>query len=293
LHSSQSTRPYIGKTAQQELQIIFVDLPNQRKIAAILSAYDDLIENNTRRIQILEEMAQAIYREWFVHFRFPGHENVPMVESGTELGEIPEGWEVNLLGDFGEIITGKTPSKKVNNYWDSPDVPFIRTPDMHDQFFCLHTTDYLSQAGADSQSNKYLPPNSLCVSCIGTVGIVTITSRRSQTNQQINSIVLNHHFELEFLYFSILELKETIQLYGSTGATMSNLSKGKFMVLKVIKPSDELLAMYHTAASPMFELIENLQLKNLNLQTTRDLLLPRLISGQVDVSELEIDVVRP
>ena len=153
--------------------ILTPPLTTQRKIAAILSAYDDLVENNTRRIRILEEMAQAIYREWFVHFRFPGHEGVKMVE--TELGLAPEGWELRKLDDFGEVITGKTPSKNNIEYWDTPDVPFIRTPDMHDQFYCIETTDYLSTKGAKSQSNKDLPPNSLCVSCIGTVGIVTIT----------------------------------------------------------------------------------------------------------------------
>lgn len=87
----------------KQLKVPLPPIPIQRKIAAILSAYDDLIENNTRRIRILEEMAQAIYREWFVHFRFPGHEGVRMVES--ELGLIPEGWEVCLLKSIAEINT--------------------------------------------------------------------------------------------------------------------------------------------------------------------------------------------
>lgn len=160
-------------------EIHLPSISNQRKIAAVLSAYDDLIENNARRIQILEEIAQAIFRQWFVEFKFPGHEDVPSVDSGTQLGEIPEGWETKTLSDFGEVITGKTPSKKVDEYWNSCDIQFIRTPDMHDQFYCIETTDHLSLKGAESQSNKYLPPNSLCVSCIGTVGIVTITAVRA------------------------------------------------------------------------------------------------------------------
>lgn len=94
--------------------------------------------------------------------------------------------------------------------------------------------------------------------------------------------------DLEFLYFSLLNLEETIKLYGSTGATMANLSKGKFMALRVITPSKELRAKYHQIASPMFEQIRNLQQKNANLRTTRDLLLPRLVSGELDVSQLEI-----
>jgi type I restriction enzyme S subunit len=280
--------PHISAAQIRDYAFLLPPLEIQRKIAAVLSAYDDLIENNTRRIQILEEMAQAIYRQWFVEFKFPGYEGVPLLDSGTQLGEIPEGWEIKTLGDFGKVVTGKTPSKKVDEYWNSCDVQFIRTPDMHDQFYCIETTDHLSLKGADSQSNKYLSPNSLCVSCIGTVGIVTITAVRAQTNQQINSIVLHDLSDLEFLYFSLLNLEETIKLYGSTGATMANLSRGKFMALRVITPSKELRAKYHEIDSPMFEQIKNLQQKNANLRATRDLLLPRLVSGKVDISELEI-----
>ena len=93
----QLVQPEFQTKDVARLRYSFPPLPTQRKIAAILSAYDDLIENNTRRIQILEEMAQALYREWFVHFRFPGHENVRMVDSGTELGEVPDGWEVREM----------------------------------------------------------------------------------------------------------------------------------------------------------------------------------------------------
>jgi type I restriction enzyme S subunit len=93
--SSQSTRPYVGITAQRSLRVLVHPLPVQHRIASILSAYDDLIENNTRRIAILEDMARALYREWFVHFRFPGHEKVKMVES--PLGPIPKGWDASVL----------------------------------------------------------------------------------------------------------------------------------------------------------------------------------------------------
>src|SRR5699024_1743317 len=97
------------------LKNVEIELPSldiQKKIASTLSAFDDLIENNSRRIEILEEMARRIYREWFVHFRYPGHEEDALVDSGTELGEIPEGWEVKKLENFGEIVLGKTPSTK-------------------------------------------------------------------------------------------------------------------------------------------------------------------------------------
>ena len=284
--------PAIDKDIISRAEISLPSLPIQCKIAAILSAYDDLIENNTRRIKILEVMAQAIYREWFVHVRFPGYENMRMVDSGTKLGKVPDEWEIKHLGEIGEVITGKTPSKKVPDYWDNNDIQFIRTPDMHDQIYCISTNDYLSNKGAESQKNKYLPPNSLCVSCIGTVGIVTITSVIAQTNQQINSIILNQSYDLEFLYFALQDLQETMHQHGASGATMSNLSKGKFMALEIIYPQRELRSKFHEIASTMFDEIKNLQYRNANLIGTRDLLLPKLLSGEIDLSYSQTQLIQ-
>jgi len=258
------TFPNLTKDSIHSFKIPYPE--NRHKIADVLSAYDDLIEVNARRIRVLEAIAQSMYREWF--------ENM-------------EGWETKTIGDYGNVITGKTPSKTVEDYWNSRDVPFIRTPDMHGQFYCIEATDYVSIEGANSQKNAYIPPNSLCVSCIGTVGIVTIASVKSQTNQQINSIVLNDLSDLEFLYFELLGLKETLQSYAATGATMANLSKGKFMAMNVPYPPKELREKFHSVASPMFEQIKTLQYKNANLRRTRDLLLPRLVSGEVGVEGLE------
>ena len=281
------TRASLNNNDLSYLTIYYPSKNHQRKIASILSPYDDLIENNTRRIKILEEMAQRIYREWFVHFRFPGHEKVKMVESA--LGMIPEGWKINDLKEFGEILTGKTPSKKRPEYYDD-DIPFIKTPDMHDNMFCIITGECLSELGAQSQSNKTLPPNSLCVSCIGTAGVVSITAIPSQTNQQINSIKIKQELLREFLFFSLVGLKETINLHGATGATMVNLSKGKFESLKVTTPPNNLIKSYHEIAEPIFDEIKNLQYKNHNLRQTRDLLLPKLISGKIDVEDLNIEI---
>lgn len=275
-------------------------LLTQRKIAGILSAYDDLIENNTRRIEILEEMARMLYREWFVKFRFPvdggngggdRHSNnhpVELVES--ELGLIPKGWKVGKVAEFGKVITGKTPSKKKPEYYGDF-MPFIKTPSMHGQMFCLEVEEYLSQAGVQSQRNKILPPDTLIVNCIGALaGSVSITSEYSQTNQQINAVVLNKLKDREFLYFSLVEAKERLIQLGATGATMINVSKGKFENLGIITPNALLLEKFHKSIASKFNLIKNLQQKNINLRKTRDLLLPRLISGEIDVEELDINL---
>ena len=124
-----------------------------KRATSILSAYDELIENSQRRIKILEAMARALYREWFVHFRFPGHEKLPRVAS--PLGDIPKGWEVKSIQQLGSVITGKTPSKANADFYGS-DVPFVKTPDMHGNMFILGTSDCLSTAGAVRRVGEWL-----------------------------------------------------------------------------------------------------------------------------------------
>ena len=255
-------------------------MPIQQRIASILSAYDELIENSQRRIKILEAMARGLYREWFVNFRFPGHENYPRVASA--LGEIPQGWDVKVIQDFGKVVTGKTPSK-ANAGFFGENVPFVKTPDMHGNLFILGTNESLSTAGANSQANKTLPVGSICVSCIGTIGVVSITTEDCQTNQQINSVVLAKSEYREFLFLRLQEAKQALENLGSNGATMGNVNKSKFESMKVVAPTDVLLVDFHRFAQPMFNSILRLTRQIQNLRRTRDLLLPRLLSGQVIV----------
>lgn len=154
------------------------------------------------------------------------------------------------------------------------------------------TGEPLSVLGAESQSAKTLPIGSISVSCIDSVGIVSIIGIKAQTNQQINSVAQDSDMDREFLYFSVLGLKEIIQMYASSGATMSNLSKGKFESLRIICPRKNLVSIFHDTVFPMFELIKSSQKKIGVLRQTRDLLLSRLISGELDVSELDIETAR-
>ena len=259
-------------------------LPTQQRIAGILSAYDELIESSQRRIKILEAMARGLYREWFVHFRFPGHENHPRVASA--LGEIPQGWDVKAIKDFGKVVTGKTPSKTNADFFGD-DVPFIKTPDMHGNIFVLDTNESLSIVGAKSQSKKTLPIGSICVSCIGTIGVVSITTEECQTNQQINSVVLAKNEYREFLFLRLQDTKQALENLGSNGATMGNVNKSKFESMEVVAPIDALLADFHRHTEPMLKNILHLTRQIHNLRRTRDLLLPRLLSGQINVEAAE------
>jgi type I restriction enzyme S subunit len=239
-------------------------------------------------------MARALYREWFVHFRFPGHDRLPslagrragdegrQVRVASPLGDIPQGWQVKSIQQFGTVITGKTPSKANADFYGN-DVPFVKTPDMHGNMFILGTSDCLSTAGAESQANKTLPADSICVSCIGTIGVVSITTEDCQTNQQINSVVLANPASREFLFLRLQDAKQTLENLGANGATMGNVNKGKFEAMEIVCPPDEVFARYHRLVEPMFSEILSLFRQIQNLRRTRDLLLPRLLSGQVEL----------
>lgn len=273
-----------GASGRQRADLKFIkkikfdlpSLPIQQKIASILSSYDRLIENNTRRIRLLEQMAENLYKEWFVRFRFPEHEKVEMVNG------LPKGWEIKVIADFGRIETGKTPPMSNRDLYGG-DILFVKTPDMHGKMFVRSTSETLSQEGNNYQRTKLLPINSIMVSCIGTAGIVSINTNLAHTNQQINSIILNNLEDLEWLYYVCRQLKPTIELFGATGATMTNLSKGKFEKLKIVVPKVDFRGAFHKRIRPYFKEIYALEQQNTLLTRQRDLLLPRLMSGKLEV----------
>jgi type I restriction enzyme S subunit len=256
-------------------------LSQQNTISGILFSYDTLIENNSHRIDILESMAENIYREWFVRLRFPGHEKTKVVKG------VPEGWNIKSISSLGKTVTGKTPPTLEKKFYSGP-YPFIKTPDMHDRMFLINTEETLSEEGLKFQKSQTIPENSICVSCIGTGGVVSLTAAISQTNQQIHSLIPREKEYREWGYFTLRGMKETIQLFGYTGATMTNLSKGKFDNLKCLVPSEEILIKFHKHTYNMFESIKTLQKLNSNLVTSRDRLLSRLMNGKIDVEKLDI-----
>ena len=266
----------IAISSIKEYEFNLPSIYEQRQLANILSAYDDLIENNQKQIKLLEEAAQRLYKEWFVDLRFPGHENVEIVDG------VPEGWHYKKISSFGSVITGKTPSTAKSQYYGGK-VPFIKIPDMHKGIFPLVTEITLSLEGANSQKNKFIPKNSIMVSCIATVGLVNISVEDCQTNQQINSIVLADERSLYYLYFAMKDLKSLLDGVGSNGATMTNVNKEKFSNLLILCPDTILLEKCYEYSKPLFDKILNLS-KNINYLTeARDRLLPKLMSGEIEV----------
>lgn len=272
-----ATVAHVNLPAIRNLKIELPEKSVQDKIGTILVTYDDLIENNQKQIKLLEEVAQRLYKEWFVDLRFPGHENTKIVDG------VPEGWNECTVESFGTVITGKTPPTSNKEYYTNGKVPFVTIPDMHNVVYPLKTEKKLTIEGAQTQKNKYIPPNSVMISCIGTVGLVSIATEVCQTNQQINSIILNNEDDLYFFYESMLRMKDLLGGLGSNGATMTNVNKSKLEKLIIISPSKDIVKQYNDVCKPLFESALNLSRKNVYLKNMREALLPKLMSGEVEV----------
>lgn len=300
LYYFYQTNPWIKTTGStinrlynndiKNLEISFPDLIKQQSIAAVLSALDKKIALNKQINARLEEMAKTLYDYWFVQFDFPDANGKPYKSSGGEMvfdetlkREIPKGWEVKSLGEIeNNIITGKTPSTQYSKFFNG-DIPFITIGDIRNNTFIIKTEQNLSIEGANSQKNKYLPEGSLCVSCIATVGLIGFTTRQAQTNQQINSIIFNHDYNKEFLYFY---LKDYFLVgKAKTGNTFANMNKGDFEKILVLYPNLRLLQKYSNKMVLVFNQINNLSKQNHHLTQLRDFLLPMLMNGQVSVAE--------
>jgi len=255
-------------------------LPVQRRIAGILSAYDELIENSQRRIKILESMARALYREWFVHFRFPGHENHPRVPS--PLGKIPKGWEVKAVADSFGILGGGTPSRKEPGYWKDGTIQWFVPSDLTraGTMFMDDSGDHITERGLAESSARLFPARSVMLTSRATIGAIAINTHEASTNQGFITCIPNEHASLYFLYHWLTENVPMFQGMAS-GATFKEISRGVFKTIEFVQPPKKLLRNFEDSVVPMAEQIHVFQRQIQNLRQTRDLLLPRLLSGLV------------
>ena len=242
---------------------LFPSLPEQRAIAAVLSSLDDKIDLLHRQNKTLDAMAEALWRKMFVEEANPN-------------------WEKGKLGDYGEIICGKTPSKKVAEYFGGH-IPFIKIPDMHGNVFVFETEDSLTEAGRKSQQSKTIPARSICVSCIATVGLVVMNAIESQTNQQINTIIPNKESHRYFLFSLMRNMADELSARASGGTATDNLNTGDFSRIEISKPPENFIQKFNDLVRAHFEKIYANQLQIRTLYSLRNTLLPKLMSGEVRV----------
>ena len=275
----------LGGTAQpqanaQVLTSFPIPLPplhTQRKIASIISAYDDLIENNTRRIEILEEMVRTIYREWFVEFRFPGYEKVLMVESG--LGLIPQGWEVKQLSEMCHVIMGLSPKSEFYNE-TGDGLPFHQG-----------VTDFGERFPTDrvycTIQKRIAEADDILFSVRAPVGRINIANKKIVIGRGLSAIRSKEGNQA----FLLQQLKDRFQEEDTmgSGAIFNAIRKTDLLRIPLLTPTESVIGKFEEIVNPIFAELANLTLKNINLRQTRDLLLPKLILGELDVSKLDID----
>ena len=273
--TSASAVPGINRNTVHKETVSLPDIETQRRIASTLSMLDEKIKTNTEINDNLEQQAQALYKAWFVDL-------IPYNRV------MPSDWFNGTVDDLAkEIICGKTPSTKIPEYYGG-DIPFITIPDMHGKIYTISTERCLSTYGANTQAKKTLPKNAICVSCIGTAGLVTLVASKSQTNQQINSIIPKDNFSPYYIYLLMQTLSEVINKLGQGGSTIVNLSKAQFGKIKVCIPSVATMRGFDEIVAPLFTMILKNQKEIIRLSSLRDTLLPKLMSGELDVSAVQL-----
>ena len=215
-----ATVAHVNMSTIARVPVELPSLEEQKEVAQILEVIDSKIGCNKRINDNLLNQVRIIFDNWFSSF---SHFD----------GARPKDWKMGTINDLAEsIVCGKTPSTKNKSYYGN-EIPFVTIPDMHNSTYIVKTERYLSKLGGDSQYNKYLPPNSICVSCIGTAGLVSFVHTTSQTNQQINSIIPKKNISPYYVFLLMEKLSQKIQSLGSSGSTIVNLNKEQFSQIEV------------------------------------------------------------
>ena len=250
-----AAQPNMSGSQIEDVEIPYPPLHTQRRIASILSAYDELIENNQRRTRILEDMARSLYREWFIHFRYPGHESVPHVDS--PLGQIPQGWVVKKLGEVLELNYGKALKKEDRREGEYPVFGSSGVVGTHDTALVKGPGIIVGRKG--NVGSVFWCGNDFFV--IDTAYFVTSS------------------IPLRFLFYVLPTLN-----FINSDAAVPGLSRNQAYTLEVLVPPASLLEKFCELAGRFEHQAATLQRQTANLRRTRDLLLPRLLSGQVSLA---------
>ena len=276
--SGDSAVPGLNRDTAHRQEVYVPDLRTQKRIASTLGSFDKLIENNRRRIEILEEMARLLYREWFVHFRFPGHEDVELVDS--YLGRIPEGWAAVRLASACSLVMGQSPKSEYYNDIGEG-LPFHQGVSDFGPRFPTHTK-------WTTVDKRVAEPGDILFSVRAPVGRINVASDRLVVGRGLSAIRALDGFQ----YFLLLQLKDQFSVEDSIGGgTIFNaVTKKDMESIHLLKPIPFVLEEFEKIVTPMADLVANLTRQNVSLREARALLLPRLVSGELDVSELDLEL---
>ena len=250
----------------------------QDKIANVLRTYDVLIENNQKQIKLLEEAAQRLYKEWFVDLRFPGYEDAKIVDG------VPEGWTEKNMEDICDSIGGGTPSTKVDEYYNGGKIRWVTPTDItrKNGLILLDTDKKITEEGLYNSSAKMVPPYTILMTSRASVGFFGLCEYEVCTNQGFISCIpyqVNVRF---YLLYNLIYRVDEIRAKAS-GSTFLEISKKTFRKLRIILPSEYVLDEFTKQIHHMIQKMEVLTKSILKLQEARDRLLPKFMSGEIEV----------
>jgi type I restriction enzyme, S subunit len=279
------------------LDIRNLKLPNlpslkvQQEIGDTLGNLDAKIDNLRRQNETLEEIARSIFKHWFIDFEFPNPDGKPYKSSGgamvrSDLGDIPEGWQVSTIGSEVETVGGGTPSTTEPSYWENGDIAWYSPTDLtrSKTLFSIDSEKKITKTGLQKSSAKLFPKYSLLLTSRATIGEVTISTKDASTNQGFITIIPNEKFSIHFLHGWLLTKIGIIKLLAS-GSTFPEISKSSFRGLDFLIPLAEVLEKYDLILNPIYKRVENNIFQIQTRTKTRDALLPKLMSGQLRVKE--------
>lgn len=272
--------PTLNRNDLDNLEITICNVEDQKRIADVLSAYDDLIENNNRRIKILEEMAQLIYKEWFVDFKFPGHEKVKMIEGDLEL--MPEGWKMKRIGDIFKTILGGTPSRNNNDFWTNGDILWINSGKVN-ELRIIDESKLITKEALRKSATKLMSKRTTVLAITGaTLGQVSLLEIECCANQSVVGIYDANNIFNEYIYLATSHnIGDIISAAG--GGAQQHINKDIINEYEFIIPNKETVIEFNKVMTPIFDNMARLFFKNNNLRQTRDLLLSKLMSGKVNL----------
>ena len=269
----------IRGTALKDIIVDYPDYTVQARIADILKNYDNLIENNQKQIKLLEEAAQRLYKEWFVDLRFPGYEDTPIIDG------VPEGWYISNIGSLcSRVNAGGTPNRCNKNYWYDPTIKWFKTGELQDSWL-IDSDEMISQEGLDGSSAKIFPKNTILMAIYAspTLGRLGILTSNSACNQAALCLLADElKISWQWLYCKLYELRDDFNAVAK-GAGQQNISADTVKKKEVIVPTKRIIDEFNYLVAPMFEKRLNLQKQIKYLSHTRDRLLPKLMSGEIEV----------
>lgn len=277
-----ATMPSINTKLLNEVPITIPSLEDQRRIASILSSLDRKIELNNKINADLEEMAQAIFKNWFVDFE--PFKDGKFVDS--ELGMIPEGWKVGRADDFYQINIGKTPPRKEHKWFSTnpADKIWVSIANMGNSgIFISDSSEYLTKEAVDRHNIIMVPRNTILLSFKLTVGRVAIADKELTTNEAIARFILSDDKYMEYLYLYLKNFD--YNSLGSTSSIATAVNSKTIKGMQMLQPSDKIIDAFHIQVNPIFEKIRSLTKESSRLSLLRDTLLPRLMSGELEVPE--------